>query len=451
MRSSTDVAGVGTALRDAVPELVVSGVQVVFVLAAVFVLQPLLGVCALLGLPPLVLALRWYLRRSRTAYLAEGAAASDTVESLTATAAGARTVEAFDLRERRIADADAAVDTTYAARVRTLYLRSVLFPVAEFAHALPMALTLLVGGIAYTRDAIELGTVITASLYMWQLVDPLDRVLQWVEQLQSGTASFARITGIGAVTTAPPRSPEPADDLIEVAGVRFAYVEGHDVLHGIDLTVRPGERLAVVGASGAGKSTLGRLLSGAERPREGHVLVGGVPVADLGPRELARRIVLVTQEHHVFIGTVRDNLAIAAPGAGDDRMRAALAAVEARWLDELPDGLDTALGAGGVALDVAAAQQLALARVLLADPHTVVLDEATSLLDPTTARHAERAMAAVLAGRTVIAIAHRLHTAHDADRVAVVVAGRITELGTHAELVTAQGGYAALWRSWHGA
>lgn len=212
----------------------------------------------------------------------------------------------------------------------------------------------------------------------------------------------------------------------------------------------PGERLAVVGPSGAGKTTLGRLLAGVDSPRSGSVLVGGVPVAELAPEELRRRIVLVSQEHHVFVGTLRENLAIAAENADDDVLLGALSAVGADWVRELPDGLDTALGAGGVKLDAARAQQLALARVVLADPHTVILDEATSLLAPTAARDTERSLAAVLEGRTVIAIAHRLHTAHDADRVAVVEDGRIIELGAHEELVDAGGPYSALWRSWHG-
>jgi ATP-binding cassette subfamily C protein len=222
------------------------------------------------------------------------------------------------------------------------------------------------------------------------------------------------------------------------------------VLHGVDLAVRPGERLAIVGPSGAGKSTLGRLLAGVDAPRTGDITVGGVPVADLTPDELRRRIVLVTQEHHVFIGSVRDNLAIASPTADDHAMLRALAAVDADWIHELPDGLDTDLGSGATRLDAPQAQQLALARVVLADPHTVILDEATALLDPATARHAERAMAAVLTGRTVIAIAHSLHTAHYADRVAVMADGRITELGSHHDLVNAGGAYAKLWRSWHG-
>ena len=201
--------------------------------------------------------------------------------------------------------------------------------------------------------------------------------------------------------------------------------------------------------SGAGKSTLGRLIAGVDRPAAGSVLVGGVPVADLVAAG-DQRIVLVTQEHHVFIGTLRENLAMAAVDAPDELLVAALRTVDARWFDELPDGLDTVLGAGGLELDPAQAQQLALARVEVADPHTLVLDEATSSLDPATARHAERAIAAVRERRTVIAIAHRLQTARDADRIAVVDAGRIVELGPHDDLVARGGTYAALWRSWHG-
>ena len=177
--------------------------------------------------------------------------------------------------------------------------------------------------------------------------------------------------------------------------------------------------------------------------------VGGVRLVELPLDELRGQVALVTQEHHVFAGTLRDNLVLARPDADDATVYAALAAVDAlAWAEALPDGLATKVGANGYALSPGQAQQVALARLVLADPHTLVLDEATALLDPRAARHLERSLSAVLADRTVVAIAHRLHAAHDADRVAVVEGGRITELGTHDELVTAGGAYAALWRSW---
>ncbi|MFD8546598.1 ABC transporter ATP-binding protein [Streptomyces sp. NPDC059649] len=464
-RGTTDVTAVGRTLREAAPEVSVAAVQALFLLGAVVVVAPLLGLCTL-GLFGGVLAVRWYLRRAHRAYLVEGAATSELAELLAATAAGARTVEALGLQERRWAAGERAIAQCRRTRLRTLFLRSVLLPAVDVGYVLPVAGVLLAGGALVERGGIGLGAVVAAALYLRQLSEPLDTVLLWVEQLQSSGAAFARVEGLGAVPptreAAAGAGHVPAGDRIEVRGVHYAYptggdgsageadLGGGDVLHGVSLTVRPGERLALVGPSGAGKSTLGRLLAGVDAPRRGSVTVGGVPVAGLDPEVLRRHVVLVTQEHHVFLGSVRDNLRLAAPGAGDAELRAALAAVGADWAGELPAGLDTELGPGGHRLDGARSQQLALARVVLADPHTVILDEATALLDPRTARHTERALAAVLAGRTVIAVAHRLHTAHDADRVAVMEAGRLAELGTHDELVAAGGAYAALWRSWHG-
>ncbi|MEV8393082.1 MULTISPECIES: ABC transporter ATP-binding protein [unclassified Streptomyces] len=482
-RGTTDVTAVGTSLRDAGPDVFIAGVQALFILGAVFVLDPLLGACGLLGLLGIRVVTRWYLRHAHTDYLAEGEANSVVAEVLSSTASAARTVEAFGLQERRVAASEAAIEECLRTRDRTLFLRSVLFPSVEIGYVVPVVAVLL-AGYALTGDGlVSLGTVVACALYLRQLAQPLDTILQWVEQLQRSGASFARIEGLadadtdtdadahtdvdtGTSRARTPAGPAPDGDLIEVNGVRFAYDGGRDVLHGVDLTVRPGERLAIVGRSGAGKSTLGRLLAGIDRPRTGSVTVGGAPVAALDPAELRRQVVLVTQEHHVFIDSVRDNLLIAAPTATDERIRAALHAVGADWVDDLPDGLDTELGAGvlgvpagssgsggtpgEIAIDGARSQQLALARVVLADPHTVILDEATALLDPTTARHAERALAAVLEGRTVIAIAHRLHTARDADRVAVMDDGLLTELGTHEALVSEGGAYAGLWHSWHG-
>ncbi|MFE6157805.1 ABC transporter ATP-binding protein [Streptomyces sp. NPDC056486] len=450
-RGTADVVAVGATLRDAGPQVLIAGVQAVFILGAVFALDPLLGGCGVLGLLGIWFAARWYLRRALTAYLAEGAANSALAEQLAATAAGARTVEALGLQQHRMTACQEQIEECRTTRSRTLFLRSVLFPAVDISYVIPVAGVLLVGGALYAHGAMSLGAVVASALYLRQLSQPLDTILQQMEQLQSSRASFARVEGLGRATHTPSAAAAtPADDRIEVTDVHYAYDEGDDVLHGVDLTVRPGERLVIVGPSGAGKTTLGRLLAGTGTPHTGSVTVGQVPVADLDPDQLRRHVVLVTQEHHVFLGTVRDNLQIASAHVGDAELHAALAAVGAEWTNELPDGLDTDLGHEGHRPDGAQSQQLALARVVLADPHTLILDEATALLDPRTARHAERALAAVLEGRTVIAIAHRLQTAYDADRVAVMEGGRLTELGTHDDLVAADGAYAALWRSWHG-
>ncbi|WP_436529050.1 ABC transporter ATP-binding protein [Actinoplanes sp. HUAS TT8] len=440
-RGTTDVDAVATTLRDVLPRILIGLVEMVFIIVAVIVLNPLLGVAGVLGLSGVWFVTRWYLRRARAAYLREGEANSWLAEELAATTSGARTIEAFGLGGRRLAAGHAAIADTRRTRMITLGLRTVFFPVVETSYAIPVVLALLLGGLLFMHGRVTLGEVGAAVLYLRQLVNPLDTLLIRIEQLQSASASFARVEGLAAIERDVPAPVEPpVDDRMEVRGVRFAYDSGRDVLHDVDLTVRPGERLAVVGLSGAGKSTLARLLAGVDRPTAGSVTVGGVPIADLPPEQLRGQVVLVTQEHHVFRESVRDNLMVAAP---DTELRRALDTVGADWADDLDRDL------GAHPLDGAQAQQLALARVLLAGPHTVILDEATALLDPTAARDAERALAAVLHGRTVIAIAHRLQTAHDADRVAVMDDGRIIELGTHDELLAAGGPYAALWRSWH--
>ncbi|WBQ05067.1 ABC transporter ATP-binding protein [Kribbella sp. CA-293567] len=450
-RASTDVNAVALTLRDAVPDVLIAVVQTLFIFVAVFAIDPLMGACAVIGLSGIWFAGRWYLARARTAYLEAGAASSSLTEVLTATVNGSRTVEAFGLQERRLRASVEAIEHSRTTRLRTLTLRSVLFPVVDFSYVLPLVGVLLIGGALYGGGRISLGAVIAAVFYLRQLSGPLD-VLEWqIDQIQSAAASFARLEGIETVARpVSANTATPTDDQIEVDDVCFAYPGGPDVLTAVSLRVQPGEHLAVVGLSGAGKSTLGRLLTGVEQPRTGSVTVGGVPVAELPPEQLREQIILVTQDHHVFAESVRDNLLIAKPTATDEDLRAALEAVGATWVADLSDGLDTVLGDGGLALETSHAQQIALARVILADPHTVVLDEATSMLDPSTARHVERALAVILDGRTVLAIAHRMHTSHDADRVAVMEAGRIIEIGSHRELLKADGAYAALWRSWHG-
>ncbi|QAY70151.1 ABC transporter ATP-binding protein [Xylanimonas protaetiae] len=450
-RTTNDVAKIQNAVRFGVPQLTVSVVTILLTVVACLVMAPLVAVAMFVGMPLLLTVVRWYLRRAPDAYQAESATYASLNGTVTESVEGVRAVDALDLGGRRNDRSDADIAAAYTAEMRTLGLRTVLFPGVDLTFVIAPVAVLVWGGFLASQGTVTMGAVTALVMYTFQLTGPVWNLVFWLDEMSVAAVSLARIIGVRLVPTDRAASgATPAEDGgMEARGVRYAYREGHDVLHGIDLDLRPGERLAIVGPSGAGKSTFGRMLAGIHPPTGGSVTVGGVPLVDLPLEELRRRVALVTQEHHVFVGTVADNLRLADVGASDERLRDALAAVDAlTWVDDLEQGIETEVGSGGVTLTPAQAQQVALARLVLLDPDVLVLDEATSLLDPRAARHLERSLAAVLHGRTVVAIAHRLHTAHDADRVAVVEDGRITELGAHDDLVAAGGSYAALWHSW---
>ncbi|WP_295657047.1 ABC transporter ATP-binding protein [uncultured Nocardioides sp.] len=449
-RVTRDVGTMSRSVQYGLPMAIISLLTVVLSVVAMLLNSVVLAVPALVVFATCGPAVRSYLRRAPKAYIAEGATYSRINTTLTETVEGARTLEALGLSGLRVGAGDDDIEVSAQAERYGMTLRNILFICLNFAFQLPRVVTLLVGAYAYHRGWADLGQITTAVLYVEALADPLDRLIGEIDRLQVGAASTSRLLGIAEV----PPDREPGDRLpdgvdLVARDLRFAYRPGHDVLHGVDLELAVGERLAIVGPSGSGKSTLGRLLSGINRPRTGSATVGGVQLVDLPLEVLRTEVALVTQEHHVFIGSVRDNIVLAREDSDDDAVRQALGAVGSlAWVERLPQGLDTVIGSGRYSLTPAQAQQVALARLIVADPHTLVLDEATSLIDPRTARTLEGSMNSLLEGRTVVAIAHRLHTAHDADRIAVVMDGRIVELGSHHELVDLDGQYAALWRAW---
>ncbi|MFI0221600.1 ABC transporter ATP-binding protein [Streptomyces lydicus] len=451
-RITTDIDRLSSAMREAVPQLSIGVVWAGLLLGGLTVTAPPLALSVLIALPLLVIGCRWYFKRAPGAYRSEAAGYAAVSAVLTESVDAGRTVEAHRLGPRRIALSEQRIRAWTQWERYTLFLRSVLFPVVDLTHVVLLGAVLLLGGAFVIQGWITPGQLTTGALLAQMMIEPVGLILRWYDELQVAQVSIARLVGVREIepeSTDDERSPEGRD--VRADAVTFGYHADVDVLRDISLRIRPGSRLALVGPSGAGKSTLGRLLAGIYGPRTGTVTLGGAELSAMPAERVREQVALVNQEHHVFVGSLRDNLQLARTDAVDAALWAALAAVDADgWARALDDGLDTEVGSGGHTLTPAQAQQIALARLVLADPHTLVLDEATSLLDPRAARHLERSLGRVLDGRTVVAIAHRLHTAHDADVIAVVEDGRITELGSHDELVTADGAYAALWRSWHG-
>lgn len=453
-RVTGDVSVVAESVRKALPELGSSLLTIGLTLGALALLDWRFLLVALAAVPIQLQAVRWYARRAVPLYAAQRVAVGEQQHQLLDTIGGARTVRAFRLGDEhldRVAGRSrAAVELT----LRGIRLLTRFYARLNLAEYVGLAAVLAAGFVLVADGAVSIGTATAAALYFHALFNPVNAALVLVDDAQAATASLARLVGVCDVPAPPTpldgaRPPTPLDASVTMAGVGHAYAGGPEVLCDIDLRVEPKERVALVGASGAGKTTLARLIAGVHHPTRGAVALGGVELSQLDPATVRAAVTLVSQEVHVFAGPLADDLRLACADATDDELRDALARVGALdWARALPDGLATVVGEGGHQLTVAQAQQLALVRLLLADPAVAVLDEATADAGSAGARVLEAAAAGALEGRTGLVVAHRLTQAVTADRVVVLDAGRIVETGTHDELIAAGGPYAGLWAAW---
>ncbi|GHE09761.1 ABC transporter ATP-binding protein [Klenkia taihuensis] len=438
-RVGDDVAKVAEAVTSALPQVASAGLTVLLTLVGLGALDWRLALAGAVALPLYVLALRWYLPRSAPRYAAERVAMGERAQALVSSLQGVDTVHAYADEDRHRAVVDERSGQALRITLGVFRLFTDFGWRMNRAEYVGLAAVLAVGFALVRSGDVTVGAVTTAALLFHRLFGPLGLLLFTFDDVQSAGASLVRMVGVADLDVPPAPVPATGRPVVELRGVGHAY-DGPPVLADVDLVLAPGERVALVGASGAGKTTLAGVLAGALQPVAGEVLVDGAAV------DLRAHVGLVSQEVHVFAGTLADDVRLARPGATDAEVAAALTTVGADWALAL--GLDALVGEGGQELTAPQAQQLALARLVLADPPVAVLDEATAEAGSAGARDLEEAALAATAGRTTLVVAHRLTQAARADRVVVLAAGRVVEQGTHAELVAAGGRYADLWSAW---
>ena len=412
----------------------------------------LMLVCGL-ALPPVILASIKFQRDSNAAYLDVRDRIGTTLSHLQEGIAGVRVVQAFAREDVEVGRFAAGNWDLYDSHMRSVRISAWYLPVIELAGWGTTALALGFGGWLVHQGELSVGTVAFFVLALSNLFEPVQQLSQLFNMVQSAGAGLHKLYELLDTRVDVPERQAAVDlpqvGAVEVDDVSFAYADGPRVLRDVTLTIPVGARLALVGPTGAGKSTLAKLVARLYDPTEGSVRLGGVDLRDATIASLRQRIVVIPQEGFLFNATIRDNVRLARADATDAEVDAALAAVNAYdRFSSLPEGLDTEVRERGSRLSAGEKQLVSLARAALADPALLVLDEATSSLDPGTEALVEGAVDRLLEGRSVVVIAHRLSTSERADMVGVVDGGELVELGTHADLVAAGGAYARLYATW---
>ena len=447
-RVGDDISIVSKAITEVIPDLTYSLVNIAFGAAGIFFLDWRIGLAGLCAAPLYYLALRWYLPRSGPFYARERVALGERSEALVSGIYGARTLRAYRLNAGHIDRINTRSAEAMDISIARFRLLGRFFGRINRAEYFGMCFVLGSGFALVRGDFITVGAATAAALYFHKMFSPIGTLIYHADNAQSAGASLARIAGVilmpHELGTSHASGP---DKTLTIDSVSHRY-DAAEVVHAVSLRLVPGERVALVGQTGAGKSTLAAVAAGILPPTSGTVRLGDIDINTLDPAALRKEIVLLTQDVHVFSGSLAEDLRMVHPEADDDALRDALEAVGAGWFGSLPDGLETIVGEGAFTLTPMQAQHLALARLILADPAVAILDEATAEAGSTGARELESAALAATSGRTALIVAHRLTQAESADRVIVLDDGRIIEHGSHDELVAAGGRYAALWQAW---
>jgi ATP-binding cassette subfamily B protein len=452
-RLTSDVQALDEFLREALVEVIGSGLQIALTVAALVYFSPILAAVSVVALPLLIASSWWFHHSAGRVYHAIRDRVAETLTVLQEGLTGVRVVQAFRREHKTIEAYKPRSRAQIGAWRRASYVNIRLFTMIPLAQTTALFAVLLVAASMFRHGSISRGTIAAYVLYLVQLFDPIARFSEWLGDFRQGLAALGKIVRLlqaeEAIAEEPGAVELPDDGCVELRDVSFGYQQGPPVVRGVSLTLEAGEHVALVGVTGAGKSTLAKLLTRQYDPQQGAILLGGVDLRRGTLETLRRRIVMLPQEGHLFSGTIADNVRLAYPDASDDDVVRALEEIGARdRFEALPEGIHTDVQTRGVRLSAGERQLVGIARVALADPAVIVLDEATSSLDPATEAAVERALAAVVAGRTVITIAHRLSTAERADRVVVMDRGRVVEVAAHDELVRQGERYARLWASW---
>ncbi|MFF1551369.1 ABC transporter ATP-binding protein [Rhodococcus erythropolis] len=450
-RVSGDVEAVNTVIARVLPATVSALFMISLTLVGVGVIDWRFTVAIVAVAPIHYFALRHFLRRSGPVYRRSRAAQARRGQQLIETLGGAGTVTALRRTDEHIGRIAATSEHAISFDMQAVRLRTNFFAQLNGAELLGLAAVLSVGYWLVTTGSVSIGAATAAALYFHSLFSPIAVFLSNIDELQDAGASLARLIGVTAMPGRPASIPVSARSEpigVEVDRVSYSYDNSTPVIDSISISIAPGERIAVVGSSGAGKTTLAKLIAGIIPVGNGRITVDGTPIDDLSDAELRHKVVLVSQEVHVFVGTIADDLRLCAPDSDDAKIAEAVEGMKAQWIHELPDGLETRVGAGGYQLTAAQAQHIALVRLALLDPPVVILDEATAEAGTTAAGLLDQAAELAVSGRTAVVIAHRLSQAVRADRILVMSGGRVVESGTHDELIGADGSYAALWEAW---